>query len=1015
MAETESRESRSLNVALGIVDTAQGTLEQIRTSGDEYATSAQELLAVALSQVLTELESMGEVQTPDEPDYQTALADLDGQEFPDFDGTAPVYGTLTAPPTYAPGTFAPSNTARYDEPDLLGGEQPRSLVSTPAAYTPIFGMTPVVDADGVKPAPYANFGTGTAPTVPTLISDGSAIELGDLTIDDFSIDAYDPGAETLTDTTRPEITALTVATPAPVEPFAITAVQPVVGTLVDSGDLILGAEPASPGGLTVPDLPVTAHSVAAGISIVNTAPAVTELVVPALPAPAGVGPISSPGFTMPTPDTRLPSVRLDVVAPSFSVPVTKHAPTAFAVTTLESLTPILSMSAPVWDSLWSISEDIFETLRANAVADIKRQELAELREANAHHASLGWDMPGVSMFALRATALNKSREGVGKVTSEKFMKRAEMRHEDYWKVVSSALEVSKINLQAHMETEKLNLQAHSDYMNQLVQIEVGIANERVGLFNAAVDQYKATISALTEIQTKAGELELQGELGQVTAWTAEVNAQVQAYVAEANAQASFYSAQASAVSQGYVAQYNALTQGYSAEVDGKTKIFSAEEGAKAQAYSAEYDARTKTYVAKAGADASAYTAEIEADVRVYEVTSSSKTAEYTANVNADINAYTAKTDAEAKTYVALVNAEAGAYTAKVGGISSQYTAEAGAKSQVHTAETNAKVGNYSAYVDALTKVFVANKNASSLAYKTDAEVQTASFTAGANAKVQVYSAEAEAAMKQADSLLSYDRNLMEMYKAEWSGVTAKAQAYAAYVDGLRAYASAQQSVVAAFGETVNAEKAKVDAHVAQWQGFAAGFEGWRVRAELVKADASMVGAASQRYQSDVQKDIAITDGNKAVFESGIEDYKAQSQAWLSQADHAVKTISTQAEIYKADASSHMSVLGGRAEGLKAKAAILAAALQAYAATADTSIREHESNTKKAVAKADALAKMGTIATQVYAQLAASAYSAMNYSVSGSGSVSAGYSASNSFGISVGADADSDYSDDVHPF
>lgn len=280
---------------------------------------------------------------------------------------------------------------------------------------------------------------------------------------------------------------------------------------------------------------------------------------------------------------------------------------------------------------------------------------------------------------------------------------------------------------------------------------------------------------------------------------------------------------------------------------------------------------------------------------------------------------------------------------------------------------------YNAQVEQF-KSLLSAYNTYAVAYKTimDAELS----------KVEVYKAELQGEQTKAQ----VNQTLVQQYKAQIEAGLAYVEIYKAQVGAANTLVQLEQAKIGAAGEQikayvaqVNAETSKVEAYKAGVQAEAAKVEVYRVKAQAFSAKA---GAQAEKARAEISRFGAIVQAQTAQWDG----YKAVI---------AARTARVQ---------SQAAVAGSKADAFRARAAAIEAENNSNARAWEGAIKQYEASIQAGIqvskmngdwqiqannARLDA-AKAGT---QVYAQLAASAYGMMHTSagISGSASMSVGYS------------------------
>ena len=254
---------------------------------------------------------------------------------------------------------------------------------------------------------------------------------------------------------------------------------------------------------------------------------------------------------------------------------------------------------------------------------------------------------------------------------------------------------------------------------------------------------------------------------------------------------------------------------------------------------------------------------------------------------------------------------------------------------------------------------------------------------GSLAEIQEF----EADLKAAGFNLEYDRNQVELYKAQWGGEDTKAKAYAAYADAIRAYVQGQAAAVDAFGKQIESNNTILQGWSIEWDAYLKRLKPAELRIEAFKARDAHLGTLVQEYSAKVAKEGARAEVDFKVEGLGfqesaqeIEQYKAIWAGIQTRLDALTKVYGTEAQVYQAVGSvesSRVQAINQRYDIDVRKAGV---ELQRQVAGLQTRMGYWDRWMQSWVT-------WNTATAGAYAQIAGSAYSAMNYSLGADGNTS----------------------------
>lgn len=263
-------------------------------------------------------------------------------------------------------------------------------------------------------------------------------------------------------------------------------------------------------------------------------------------------------------------------------------------------------------------------------------------------------------------------------------------------------------------------------------------------------------------------------------------------------------------------------------------------------------------------------------------------------------------------------------------------------------------------------------------------------------------------LKAAGFNLEYDKNQVELYKAQWGGEETKAKAYDAYANAIRAYVQSQQAAVEAFGTQVQSNNTILQGWAIEWDAYVKRLRPAELRIQAHEARSSHFGRLVQELQTKgqiegqrVDSDIKIEQLHLGHMSAEIEKFKAMWAGIQTKLDALTKVYATDAQVYQAKGqveASRQQSLNSRYEVDVRKAAV---DLQAKTAGLQTRLGYWDRWLQTWV-------QWNTASAGAYAQLGAAAYSIGNYTLGASGS--SGYN--NSYSYSKSDDTNTSYNYDM---
>lgn len=286
--------------------------------------------------------------------------------------------------------------------------------------------------------------------------------------------------------------------------------------------------------------------------------------------------------------------------------------------------------------------------------------------------------------------------------------------------------------------------------------------------------------------------------------------------------------------------------------------------------------------------------------------------------------------------------------------STKYATEAG------IAIYNAKVQAYAAYLDA---------------YKTKVQIFEAQVRAEI-AKVDAFKATVEAELAKAQ----INHELVEQYKAEIEAALSAVEIYKARIEGIRIKAEIEKIKIEAYGEQIRAYVGKINAYTAGVEGYRASLEAeatkQRVYQSQVEAFSARVTAAAK--QADIR--IAAYRGRLDANIAQWEGYKAAISGEASKA----QAVSAYNQSLSAEFEAEVRAITSFNETLTKQWQV---ALDQAQRVSDIGVNAAKANAELYITVRSLALDAAKVGAQVSAQLGAAALNAINWSQSISTSVS----------------------------
>lgn len=317
--------------------------------------------------------------------------------------------------------------------------------------------------------------------------------------------------------------------------------------------------------------------------------------------------------------------------------------------------------------------------------------------------------------------------------------------------------------------------------------------------------------------------------------------------------------------------------------------------------------------------------------------------------------------------------------------------------QLALEENKSAIAVYNAMVQAYQVIEIAGKQA--LIQLKDLQLR------GSLAELQIFESE----IKAAGFLLEYDKNQVELYKAEWTGEEAKAQVYTAYAQAINAYVQSQATAVDAYGKQVESNNVILQGWNIEWDAYVKRLKPAELRIQAHEARSSHFGRLVQKYQADIQNASAEADAEAKMSASWlqwaanqVEQYKAALQAAAANAQATASIYNGLAQIYQSSVQAESIKLDAQSKPFLLQLENAKFILQQAIAQNQTDQQYWDSWIKSWTAWNNA-------SIGAYAQLGSAAFAAANYTLGASGSYSNqwgnSYSTSMARGYSVSITGD----------
>jgi hypothetical protein len=220
--------------------------------------------------------------------------------------------------------------------------------------------------------------------------------------------------------------------------------------------------------------------------------------------------------------------------------------------------------------------------------------------------------------------------------------------------------------------------------------------------------------------------------------------------------------------------------------------------------------------------------------------------------------------------------------------------------QYHTAFMERSLNASRAVLDAAIAIFntqIARYNARIQAYQTEAQIYESRIRA-ALSQVEIYRAQIQAA----NLALDVQKTGVDIYRTQLVGVQTLVDIYRARMEAANVQANVDRTRMEAFRARIDAYGQQVQAKVAEFTAFEA-----QVRGEVARMDGFRASVDAYRARADASKakaDVQIARASAETERARVQltGYQVALEAARSRVDAQAKTISGQAEVYRADAA-----------------------------------------------------------------------------------------------------------------
>ena len=248
-------------------------------------------------------------------------------------------------------------------------------------------------------------------------------------------------------------------------------------------------------------------------------------------------------------------------------------------------------------------------------------------------------------------------------------------------------------------------------------------------------------------------------------------------------------------------------------------------------------------------------------------------------------------------------------------------------------------------------------------------------------KLEVYKTELEG-QKLIGELNEQDARI---YRTRVEAVLATIEIFRAQVAAAETQANVNRTIIQGYGERVNAYKAQVDAKSAEYDQYAT-----RVKTEATKID--IFKAEAEAYAAEVQGYSALTDAKIAEKEAEIkieqeiplELFKTKIEAFAEQIRGESERIRSIASVYDTEVKAYAAEAGAKTDVLASQTDVYKTLGDLRVAEAGIRIEAAKQNIEKLLSSVELLTNSKEQGARIFAQIAASALSSVNFNASDSG-------------------------------
>lgn len=248
---------------------------------------------------------------------------------------------------------------------------------------------------------------------------------------------------------------------------------------------------------------------------------------------------------------------------------------------------------------------------------------------------------------------------------------------------------------------------------------------------------------------------------------------------------------------------------------------------------------------------------------------------------------------------------------------------------------------------------------------------------GEMAKIQAFREELEGKRIKAE----VQNQLIALYQAQLGAVQTKADVYKAQVEAAAMEAEIEKLKIDRFRSEIEAYTSRVQANTSRYQAYQSEVEAQRTRVELygqqVQAYGTEVQAKKTEFEGRLQAAQLVIEENKnklAEYEAEINQYNAELTAYNQYSDNLTRRFGVQSDIFRTKVEAENEEKRRAVEAYQAM-------IEEYKAHADVAIQNARLNAENMNrSQALALESMRN-SSSVASQLAASAMTAINASVS----------------------------------